>query len=109
MQHTDFIFSVYAEQWGFIGVVVLLFLFALLIIQGVTIALNARDLFGSLLVMGVVTLIGVQMFVNLGMTIGLVPITGLPLPFVSYGGSSLLVFMVGTGLILNVGLRRHMF
>lgn len=109
VQHTDFIFSVYAEQWGFIGVLALLFLYAVLLVQGITIALNARDLLGSLLCMGVVTLVMVQVFINLGMTVGLVPITGLPLPFLSYGGSSLLMFMIAIGLVLNVRLRQHVF
>ena len=107
VQHTDFIFSVYAEQWGFVGVVLLLVLYAVLLVQGITIALGARDLLGSLLCMGVVTLLMVQVFVNLGMTVGLVPITGLPLPFLSYGGSSLLIFMIAIGLLLNVRLRQH--
>lgn len=109
VQHTDFIFSVYAEQWGFIGAVILLTLFAVLAIQTITIAMSARDLLGSLLCMGVLTLLMFQVFVNLGMTVGLVPVTGLPLPFLSYGGSSLLTFMVGIGLVLNVRLRQHVF
>ena len=109
VQHTDFIFSVFAEQWGFIGATILLLLYAALTIQSITIALNARDLLGSLLCMGVVTLLTFQVVVNLGMTVGLMPVTGLPLPFLSYGGSSLLTFMVGIGLILNVRLRQNLF
>lgn len=109
VQHTDFIFSVYAEQWGFVGSVLLLVLFAVLIGQAIAIALAARDLLGSLLCMGVVTLIVFQVLVNLGMTVGLMPVTGLPLPFLSYGGSSLITFMVGVALILNVRLRQHVF
>ncbi len=109
VQHTDFIFSVFAEQWGFVGSTLLLLLYAALTIQGITIALNARDLLGSLLCIGVVTLITFQVVVNLGMTVGLMPVTGLPLPFLSYGGSSLLTFMVGIGLVLNVRLRQHLF
>lgn len=109
VQHTDFIFSVYAEQWGFVGSVFLLTLYVVLITRAISIATAGRDLLGSLLCMGVVTLVAFQVLVNLGMTVGLMPVTGLPLPFLSYGGSSLVTFMIGVALILNVRLRQDVF
>ncbi|HEX9697120.1 MAG TPA: rod shape-determining protein RodA [Actinomycetota bacterium] len=105
-QHTDFIFTAVGEETGFVGSAVLLALFALLLWRGVRIAMLSKDLFGTLLAAGVVSMITFQVFVNIGMTIGLSPITGIPLPFVSYGGSSLLTNFIATGILLNVHMRR---
>ena len=105
-QHTDFIFTAVGEETGFAGSAVLLALFALFLWRGVRIAMLSKDLFGTLLAAGVVAMVTFQVFVNIGMTIGLSPITGIPLPFVSYGGSSLITNYVATGLLLNVHMRR---
>ena len=107
-QHTDFIFTAVAEQLGFIGGAVLLGLFALLIWRALRIGAMSRDLFGTLLAGGVATMWAFQLFVNVGMTMGIMPITGLTLPFVSFGGSSMLVNFIGVGLLLNVHMRRFL-
>ena len=105
-QHTDFIFSVIAEEWGFFGSLIILALYFTLIMNGLKAATMADDLFGMLLATGMVTMIATQMFLNLGVTLGLMPITGVPLPLVSYGGSSLFATFISIGLLLNVRLRR---
>jgi rod shape determining protein RodA len=107
-QRTDFIFTVVGEELGFTGSVALLLAFAALLWRGVRIALIARDPFGSLIAAGVVAMLAFQAFVNIGMTIGIMPITGIPLPFVSYGGSSLITCYLGVGLLLNVHMRRYL-
>jgi rod shape determining protein RodA len=106
-QHTDFIFSVLAEELGFIGAVVLLLLFLLLIYRVLRTAALARDTFGCLVCIGVASMLAFQVLVNIGMTISIMPVTGLPLPFVSYGGNSLWANMIAIGLVLSVGMRRH--
>lgn len=105
--HTDFIFSVIGEELGFVGGALLLVLFYVLIYRAIKIALNAKDLYGTLLVVGVVSMLTFQILVNVGMTIAITPITGLPLPFVSYGGSSMLTNLIAMGIILNVNIRRQ--
>jgi len=105
-QHTDFIFSVVAEEWGFIGSLIILALYFTLIMNGLKAAAIADDLFGTLMATGIVTMIATQVFLNLGVTLGLMPITGVPLPFMSYGGSSLLATFICIGLLLNIRLRR---
>ncbi|ALF09853.1 FtsW/RodA/SpoVE family cell cycle protein [Parageobacillus thermoglucosidasius] len=107
--HTDFIFGVISEQFGFIGASVVISLFFLLVYRMVHIALESNDLYGSYLCAGVIGMITFQVFQNIGMTIGLVPITGLPLPFISYGGSSLATYMLAIGLVLNVHSRTKKF
>lgn len=104
--HTDFIFTAVAEELGFVGAVVLLGLFAVFLWRGARIAMLSKDLFGTLLATGAVGVVAFQMFVNVGMTIGVSPITGIPLPFVSYGGSSLITTYALTGILLNVHMRR---
>lgn len=104
--HTDFIFVALAEQTGFAGAMVLLALFAVFLWRGLRIAILSKDLFGTLLASGVVAMIAFQLFVNVGMTIGVSPITGIPLPFVSYGGSSMITTYAATGILLNVHMRR---
>jgi rod shape determining protein RodA len=100
--HTDFVFSVAGEELGFLGVCVLLGLLAVVLWRGLLIALRARDLFGRLVASGVVLWIGLQSFENIGMNLGIMPVTGVPLPFVSYGGSSMFAVWIGIGLLLNV-------
>ena len=104
--HTDFIFSVVGEELGFIGGMILLGLFAILLWRAFKIALTARDPFGTMLAVGIVMMFFFQLVVNVGMTMGIMPVTGVPLPFVSYGGSSLLINFFCVGLLLNIGIRR---
>jgi rod shape determining protein RodA len=106
-QKTDFVFTVIGEELGFAGSMLLLALLGLLAWRGLRIAALARDRFGALLAAGVVSMLVFQAFVNIGMTIGIMPITGIPLPFVSYGGSSLVASFLAVGLLQNVHLRRH--
>ncbi len=106
-RHTDFIFSVVAEEQGFLGVAVVLSLLGFVIFRSVQHARTARDRYGVYLVMGVVALFAFHVIINIGMVIGLLPVTGIPLPLVSYGGSSVLSTFVGIGLILNVRMRRY--
>ncbi|MDO9585089.1 MAG: FtsW/RodA/SpoVE family cell cycle protein, partial [Syntrophales bacterium] len=105
-QQTDFVFSVFAEEWGFLGGMILMFLFLTLILWGLKIADRAKDLSGKLISVGVAMLIFWQVFINIGMVLGILPVVGIPLPFMSYGGSSIVVFMTGIGLLLNVRMRR---
>jgi len=105
-KHTDFIFSVFAEETGFIGVVILLSIYLFIILKGLNIAFHARDRFGLFLALGIVSSISFYALFNLGMVVGLFPITGLPLPLISYGGSSLVTNFFAFGLLLNVGMRR---
>jgi rod shape determining protein RodA len=104
--HTDFVFTVIGEQLGFLGASVVLALFTVLVWRGLRIAIMAKDRFGTLLASGVVAILALQVFVNVGMTVGIMPVTGLPLPFVSYGGTSLIVWFAMIGLLLNVHMRR---
>jgi rod shape determining protein RodA len=106
--HTDFIFSVFAEQWGFIGVLVLLALFSVLIWRGMDIAMKAKDMAGMLVAAGIVCMITFHVFVNLGMTLGVAPVVGVPLPLMSYGGTSLVTTMSALGILANVHLQRHL-
>jgi rod shape determining protein RodA len=107
--HTDFVFSVFAEEWGFIGGAVLLVLYAALLVRGATIALRSRDNLGALIVAGLTATIVMQAVMNLAMTTGLLPVVGITLPFLSYGGSSMLALMASVGLIMNVSMRRFTF
>ena len=106
--HTDFIFSVYAEEWGFVGVVVLLALYFLLIWWGIDAAYKSKDRLGVFLAVGVVSILMFYLTVNIGMTLGLAPVVGVPLPLMSYGGNSVLTTMAGLGLLLNIKMRRLM-
>jgi rod shape determining protein RodA len=109
--HTDFIFSVVGEEFGLIGCLVILIIFFALIYRCLTIAFNSSDLFGTLIVTGITMMFTFQIFINIGMTIGIMPVTGLPLPFMSYGGTSMLMNMTAIGLILSVNIRKqkHIF
>ncbi len=100
--HTDFIFAIIGEEFGMVGALLVVALFVAIGVLGVRTALRAPDVFGMLIAAGVTTWILVQAFVNIGAVVGVLPITGVPLPFVSFGGSSLLVTMAATGLLLNV-------
>jgi rod shape determining protein RodA len=104
--HTDFILSVLAEEWGLIGCCVLLFLYFMLLLWGLNIAYCCRDMFGSILAFGITIMIFWQIFINIGMVMGLVPVVGVPLPLISYGGSSVVTNMIGIGVLLNISMRR---
>ncbi|MDP3013196.1 MAG: FtsW/RodA/SpoVE family cell cycle protein, partial [Candidatus Subteraquimicrobiales bacterium] len=104
--HTDFIFAVVGEELGFLGAFVLLGLFFMLIMRGIRVATVAKNMFGALIATGIVSMWLFQVLVNVGMNIGLMPITGIPLPFVSYGGSSMIVNLIAVGLLLNIYSRR---
>lgn len=100
--HTDFIFSIIGEELGFIGAVFVVALFGLLIWRGLRVALSVEDSFASLLALGITVMIGVQTMINLFVATGLMPVTGIALPFISYGGTSLLITMASVGLLLNL-------
>jgi rod shape determining protein RodA len=108
-KHTDFAFAVLAEEWGFVGASVVLVLYGALFARLLIIAWRARDRFGSLLATGAASIIFWQLLINVGMNIGILPVVGVPLPLLSYGGSSLLTVMMTLGLALNVGTRRFLF
>jgi rod shape determining protein RodA len=105
-QHTDFIFTVIGEEFGFVGGVAVMVLFATLIWRAIRISYLAKDPFGTYVAAGIASMFAIQMFVNIGMVIGIMPITGIPLPFISYGGSAMLTNFVATGLLLNIHMRR---
>ncbi|HEX9730405.1 MAG TPA: rod shape-determining protein RodA [Thermoanaerobaculia bacterium] len=106
-RHTDFVFAVLAEEWGFVGVAIVLALYALYLNGLVEVAMRARDRLGILLVACLGSILAVHVLYNTGMVVGLVPITGIPLPFLSYGGSFTLVNWIAVGLVLNVDYRRY--
>jgi rod shape determining protein RodA len=108
-QHTDFAFSVFAEEWGFVGSAVLVFLYLMLSLWGLLVARNCKERFGQLLALGVTALLFWQVFINLCMVTGLMPVVGIPLPLFSYGGSSLITTMLALGLLLNLRMRRFLF
>ncbi|MGE6257488.1 rod shape-determining protein RodA [Heyndrickxia sporothermodurans] len=107
--HTDFIFSVIGEEFGFIGAAILISLYFMLIYRMILIALNTQSLFGTYICAGAIGLIAFQVFQNISMTIGLMPVTGLALPLVSYGGSALITNMIAIGLVLSVNIRSKTF
>ena len=108
-RHTDFIFSVIGEEWGLVGALAVVFLYYMIAKKAFTIAALTSDLYGKAIAVGIGTLIAFQVIINISMTIGLMPVVGIPLPLVSYGGSSLIATLVAIGLLLNVGMRRSTF
>jgi rod shape determining protein RodA len=105
-RHTDFIFAVFAEMWGFVGCLVLIMAYGLLVLRGFEIAANAREPRGRIVALGVTVLFATQILTNLGMVTGLLPVVGIPLPFMSYGGSSMVVSLMALGLLLSVRMRQ---
>jgi len=108
-KHTDFAIAVLGEEWGFVGCMLLLILFCLFLLSIYFTAKKSQDRFGSILCSGVFCYFFWQIFVNMGMVVGLMPVVGIPLPFISYGGSSLLVNCILVGLVLNVSMQRYLF
>jgi rod shape determining protein RodA len=106
-QHTDFIFSAVGEEWGFVGCLVMLFAFWLICLRLILIAQSAKDNFGSLLASGVFSMIVFQVILNISMTIGLAPVTGIPLPWISYGKSALLTNFIAIGIVQSVANYRQ--
>ncbi len=107
--HTDFIFAVFSEEHGFLGALVLLALFALLFLTGLNIAYVSHDKFGTLLTLGILTIFFWHVVINVGMVCGILPIVGVPLPFMSYGGSSLITSLLGIAILTNISNKRFMF
>jgi len=103
--HTDFVAAIIAEEAGFIGISILTILFALIVIRGITIALKAPELFGTYLALAISCMLAVQVIVNMGVVMALLPTKGLTLPFISYGGSSLVVSLLGMGILMNISRR----
>ena len=108
-QHTDFIFSVAGEELGFVGTITIIALLAIVLLRAIRIAARADDMFGLLVASGIAIWFGVQSFINIGMTIGITPVTGLPLPFVSYGGSAMFADLIAVGVLLAVHRRHRVF
>ncbi len=108
-RHTDFVFAVFAEEWGFFGLVVLLSLYLALVSWGLDVALKARDRLGMLMASGIVSMFAFYCIINIGMTLGIVPVVGLPLPFMSYGGTSLITNLFSLGILFNIKKKRYLF
>jgi rod shape determining protein RodA len=105
-RHTDFIFAVFAEMWGFVGCLVLIVAYSLLVLRGFEIAAGTREPRGRVLALGVTAVIAAQTLINLGMVTGLLPVVGIPLPLMSYGGSSMVASLMGLGLLLSIRMRQ---
>ncbi|MBL8951547.1 MAG: rod shape-determining protein RodA [Myxococcaceae bacterium] len=108
-QHTDFIFSVWAEEHGFLSCLLLLLLYGVILVGSLGVAYQSRDRFGAFVAVGIAAMIFWQVFENIGMVTGLLPVTGITLPLMSYGGSSMVSVMLGLGLLANISMRRHLF
>jgi len=107
--HTDFIFTVLAEEWGFVGSMLLLALFLCFLLRGLNVARRSRDQFGNLLALGTTAIIFWHVAINVAMVLGMLPVVGIPLPLVSYGGSSAVVTLACVGILLNVAMRKFVF
>ena len=108
-RHTDFIFSVVGEEWGFLGAVLFLSLYLIIIFRGLNIASQTNDMAARLTAVGIVSAISFQVVVNVAMTMGMMPVVGLPLPLVSYGGSSLISALISIAILLNIKINRTVF
>jgi len=107
--HTDFIFATFAEQWGLIGSSVLILLYCALVREGIRIGLDTHDYFGRLLAFGISLMLGLQVFINIAMNLGLAPVVGIPLPLMSYGGSSVFTTFIALGVLANIAKKRSVF
>ena len=108
-QHTDFVFSVLAEEWGFVGGIVVLALFFILIAWGFSVAANSKDRFGSIMAFGLSSILFWHVFINVGMVLNIMPVVGVVLPFFSYGRTSVITMMIVVTLLMNISNRRYMF
>jgi rod shape determining protein RodA len=108
-QQTDFIFSALGEEWGLMGSLFLMALYVTLLLWGLRIATQAKDRFGAIVAFGVVAMLFWHIFINIGMVLGMMPVVGIPLPLLSYGGSFVISTLIGVGLLLNVSMRRYLF
>jgi rod shape determining protein RodA len=109
LNHTDFIFAVLAEQWGFLGCLLIILAYLYLVTKGFQIAQESTDLFMGLVAAGIAAMLAIQVLINMSMVLGMLPVVGIPLPLLSYGGSSLLVTMFSLGLLLNIRMRRFLY
>jgi len=105
-QHTDFIFSVFGEEFGFLGVIIILGLYLMIIIHGINVASLCKNRFAGYIAVGISSILLIHIFVNIGMTVGLLPVTGIPLPFMTYGGSAMISFLAMVGLLINISVNR---
>jgi rod shape determining protein RodA len=105
---TDFIFAVVSEEWGFIGATITLAMLGIVVYKGAKIALETRDKYASLLATGITTIFFCHIVINVGMVVGIMPVTGLPLCFVSYGGSNLLMSMIAIGILSSISMKQHL-
>ena len=105
-QQTDFIFSVFGEEFGFFGVISILGMFLMIILRGIYIASCTKNRFAGFIAVGISSVFLIHIFINIGMIVGLLPVTGLPLPFMSYGGSAMIVFLGMVGLLINISINR---
>ncbi|MCU0848052.1 MAG: rod shape-determining protein RodA [Spirochaetes bacterium] len=106
---SDFIFSVISEEWGFFGSIMMIILFAIIVYKGIRISFEAKDKFGALLASGITSILFFHILINIGMVIGIMPVTGLPLCFVSYGGSNLLMAMICIGILINIRSKKFVY
>jgi rod shape determining protein RodA len=106
---SDFVFSVFAEEWGFFGSVILLALMGVIVFRGIQIAFESKDKFGALLASGIVAILFFHILINIGMVLGIMPVTGLPLPMMSYGGSNLIMSMIAIGILINIRMRKFVY
>ena len=106
-QWTDFIFSSIGEEFGFIGTLIVIILFALLVWRAISIAIEASDFFVSLLASGIAAMWAFHIAINVGMTLGIAPVVGIPLPFISYGGTSLIMNLAAIGILQSISMRRE--
>ncbi len=100
--HNDFIFAIIAEELGLVGCIIIMAIFAVLIIAGIDVAMKAKDKYGKLLAAGIISVIAVQVIINIAVVTGSMPVTGVPLPFISYGGTSLVFNLAAVGVLLNI-------
>jgi len=108
-QHTDFIFSVLAEEWGFVGSITVIIMYLMLILWILYVANSSKDIFSKTVSVGICAMIFWQVVINIGMVMGLMPVVGVTLPFISYGGSSIVTSLIGIGIVLNISMRRYKF
>ena len=106
--HTDFIFSTLAEEWGFIGAILVFILFIVLILRGIDVASDSKDRFGFLVAYGLTAMLFWHIVINAAMVMGLLPVVGVPLPLLSYGGSFLLTMLMSIALLLNISMRKYL-